>query len=53
MLFVCGGFHDGKKPIVEPLGGAVFMLDDVSGYRQRQVATLLWALEKGSKEIDL
>jgi len=47
MLFVCGGFYDGRKPIVEPLSNAVFMLRDYTNTRHIEVATLLWALARG------
>jgi len=47
MLFICGGFYDGRKPIVEPLSNAVFMLRDHTNTRHTEVATLLWALARG------
>ena len=46
MLFVCGGFYDGHKPVVEPLAKPVFMLTDHTT-RQAEVATLLGALDRG------
>ena len=47
MLFVCGGFFDGDKPVVEPLGQSVFMLADHTRTRQAEVARLLGALVRG------
>ena len=47
MLFICGGFYDGRKPIVEPLSNPVFMLHDYTNTRHIEVATLLWALSRG------
>ena len=47
MLFVCGGFFDGHKPVVEPLGQPVFMLADHTRTRQGEVARLLGALVRG------
>ena len=47
MLFVCGGFHDSHKPVIEPLAKPVFMLNDHTRTRQAEVATLLWALVRG------
>jgi len=47
MLFVCDGFYDGHKPVVEPLAQPVFMLTDHTRTRQGQVARLLGALVRG------
>jgi len=44
MLVVCGGFFDGHKPAVEPLGQPIFMLADRTQTRQAEVARLLGAL---------
>ena len=41
MLFVCGGFFDGYKPVVEPLSQPVFMFADHTRTRQGEVARLL------------
>ena len=47
MLYICGGFYDGHKPVVEPLSKPVFMLHDHTRTRHIEVATLLWALARG------
>jgi len=47
MLVVCGGFYDGYKPVVEPLGQPVLMLVDHARTRQDEVARLLGALVRG------
>jgi len=47
MLYICGGFYDGYKPVVEPLSKAVFMISDLTHMRNVEVATLLWALVRG------
>jgi len=47
MLFVCGGFYDGYKPVVEPLAQPVYMLADHTRTRQGEVARLLGALVRG------
>ena len=47
MLVVCGGFYDGDKPVIEPLGQPVFMLTDHTRTRQAEVARLLGALVRG------
>ena len=44
---ICGGFFDGHKPVVEPLGQPVFMLADHTRTRQGEVARLLGALVRG------
>ena len=47
MLIVCGGFHDGHKPVIEPLAQPVFMLTGHIRTRQGEVARLLGALVRG------
>ena len=47
MLFVCGGFYDSHKPVVEPLAKPIFMLTNHTRTRQAEVATLLGALARG------
>jgi len=47
MLYICGGFYDGYKPVVEPLSKPVFMISDLTHTRHVEVATLLWALVRG------
>ena len=47
MLVICGGFCDGHKPVVEPLGQPVFMLTDHTRTRQAEVTRLLGALARG------
>ena len=51
MLFVSGGFYDGRHTIVEPLGPPRFMLEDSTGFRQDQLTRLLYALRKGVDDI--
>ena len=53
MLFICGGFYDGQKTIVEPLSNPVFMLRDPTNTRPAEVATLLWALVRGISSLRL
>jgi len=47
MLFMYGGFFDGHKPVVEPLGQPVFMLTDHTWTRQGEVARLFGVLVRG------
>ena len=51
MLFVSGGFYDGRHTIVEPLGLPRFMLEDSTGLRQDQLTRLLYALRKGVDDL--
>ena len=46
-VVICGGFLDGHKPVVEPLGQPVFMLADHICTHQGEVARLLGALVRG------
>ena len=47
MLYICGGFYDGYKLVVEPLSKPVFMISDLTHTHHVEVATLLWALVRG------
>ena len=47
MLYICGGFYDGYKPVVELLSKPVSMIPDLTRTRHVEVATLLWALVMG------
>ena len=53
VIFICGGFYDGQKTIVEPLSNPVFMLRDPTNTRPAEVATLLWALVRGISSLRL
>jgi len=46
-MYICGGFYDGFKPIVEPLRNPVLMMPDLTYTRHVEVATVLWALVRG------
>jgi len=45
--YICGGFYDGYKPVVDPLSKPVFMIPDPTRTCHVEVATLLWALVMG------
>ena len=51
MVFVAGGFYDGRSTIVEPLGNPCFMLGDYIGSQQEYLKKLLYALRKGVDDI--
>ena len=47
MLYICGGFYDGYKPVVELLSKPVSMIPDLTHTRHVEVAMLLWAPVRG------
>jgi len=47
MLYICGGFYDGYKPVVELLSKPVSMISDLTHTRYAEVAMLLWAPVRG------
>ncbi|KAG8896261.1 hypothetical protein FRC00_006191, partial [Tulasnella sp. 408] len=46
MLLICGGFHDMKSTIVEPLAEPCLLFDDILHIRQEALARKLFALKK-------
>jgi len=51
MLLVAGGFRDGDKVIVEPLGDMCIMFKDYTSVRHDKLARVLYALAKGIDEL--
>ncbi|KAJ3513630.1 hypothetical protein NLJ89_g2845 [Agrocybe chaxingu] len=51
MLLVAGGFHDGDRVIVEPLGDICIMFEDYTNARREKLARVLYALAKGISEL--
>ena len=50
-LIVAGGFFDSSCTIVELLETPCLMLEDITGFRQRELARLLYALRKGLDDL--
>jgi hypothetical protein len=48
---VAGGFFDGDKVTIEPLGDICLMLEDYTGRRIEKLARMLYALAAGIKEL--
>ncbi|KAG9041299.1 hypothetical protein FS837_012428 [Tulasnella sp. UAMH 9824] len=46
ILMICGGFHDGKSAIVEPLAEPCLLFDDLLHNRQEVLARQLFALKE-------
>ena len=47
MLYICGEFYDGYKPVVKPLSKPVFIIPDLTCTHHVEVAILLWTLVRG------
>ena len=43
MLYICGGFYGGYKPVVELLSKPVSMIPDLTHTHHVEIAMLLWA----------
>ena len=50
-LLIAGGFYDGNKVTVEPLGDICLMLEDYTNARCKKLAQVLYALAKGIGEL--